>query len=173
MRICFPVACVVAGLAALPVHAQSDSSAQMSFAAAEGDLRVVTRLLDAGFAVNTRWAPHDHFALLKAAEWGHVEVVRLLLARGADPKLKDNAGRTARWWAVNNDHRAVVRILAEAEGIPAAAGQGGAAPTPPAPARAPTVRPAEPPARPPEPARPVPRADAGPELPPPGVTPRD
>jgi hypothetical protein len=171
MRICFRLACVAAALATVPVHAQSGASAQMSFAAAEGDLRAVTRVLDAGFAVNTRWAPNDHFALLKAAEWGHVEVVRFLLSRGADPKLKDNAGRTARWWAVNNDHREVARILTEAEGVPADVGRRVAAPAGP-------VRPAEPvrpvePARPAEPVRPVPRVDAGPELPPAGATPRD
>lgn len=180
MRVRFPlacaVACAVASLAAVDAHAQSNASARMSFAAADGDLRVVTRMLDSGFAVNTQWAPNDHFALLKAAEWGHVAVVRLLLTRGADPKLRDGAGRTARWWAINNDHREVVRILAEAEGIAPDAGRRDTAPTAPtAPARpAEPARPAAERPRAPAPVPPTPPpADAGPALPPAGATPRD
>ena len=33
-------------------------------------------------------------ALLVAAEWGHLRVVKLLLQRGADPAAVDNSGRT-------------------------------------------------------------------------------
>jgi len=34
-------------------------------------------------------------ALMWAADWGHSEIVKLLLDEGADVNAKDNSGRTA------------------------------------------------------------------------------
>lgn len=106
-------------LATSPALAQDSRADAISYSAANGDIPTVTRILDSGFDVNTQWGMFDQFALQKAAEWGQTEMVRLLLSRGADPKLKDSSGRTARDWAKNNQHAEVVRVLREAEGLPA------------------------------------------------------
>ena len=57
-------------------------------------LEVVRYLLDAGAHVDDR-DDRGRTALMIAAEGGHAEVANLLLARGADPSLKDKAGKRA------------------------------------------------------------------------------
>ena len=54
----------------------------------------VQALLDHGVDVNQRYA-NDATALMWAAAYGHVETVKLLLARGADAGATDNRGKTA------------------------------------------------------------------------------
>lgn len=60
----------------------------------EQAVRVVTYLLDDGAHIDDRDA-RGRTALMIAAEGGHAEVAALLLARGADPSLKDKAGKRA------------------------------------------------------------------------------
>jgi ankyrin repeat protein len=51
-------------------------------------------------------------ALFKAAERGNADVVKVLLDRGIDVKVKDTFYQaTAMTWAVDNNHPAVVRLL--------------------------------------------------------------
>jgi ankyrin repeat protein len=57
-------------------------------------VKVVEYLLDAGAHVDDR-DDRGRTALMIAAEGGHAEVAALLLARGADPSLKDKAGKRA------------------------------------------------------------------------------
>jgi ankyrin repeat protein len=57
-------------------------------------LEVVSYLLDAGAHVDDR-DDRGRTALMIAAEGGHAEIANLLLARGADPSLKDKAGKRA------------------------------------------------------------------------------
>ena len=54
----------------------------------KGDLAATTALLDQGADVNAKFR-YGTTALFKAAERGHVEIVKLLLARGADATVKD------------------------------------------------------------------------------------
>ncbi|THU94521.1 ankyrin [Dendrothele bispora CBS 962.96] len=54
-------------------------------------------------------------ALHVAAEEGHLEVVRLLLNRGADPELKDTNGRSAKERARKAGHRQVAALLPPAD----------------------------------------------------------
>jgi uncharacterized protein len=62
---------------------------------AEADaIKVVTYLLDAGAHIDDR-DDRGRTALMIAAEGGHAEIAALLLARGADPALKDKAGKRA------------------------------------------------------------------------------
>ena len=77
----------------------------------KGDLAAVTSLLDQGAEVNAKFR-YGTTALFKAAERGHVEIVKLLLARGADVTVKDTFyGATAMTWALDNDHVEVVTAL--------------------------------------------------------------
>jgi uncharacterized protein len=57
-------------------------------------IKVVSYLLDAGAHINDR-EDRGRTALMIAAEGGHAEIANLLLARGADPSLKDKAGKRA------------------------------------------------------------------------------
>lgn len=57
-------------------------------------IKVVSCLLDAGAQIDDR-DDRGRTALMIAAEGGHAEIANLLLARGADPALKDKAGKRA------------------------------------------------------------------------------
>ena len=57
-------------------------------------IEVVRYLVDAGARIDDRDA-RGRTALMIAAEGGHAEIVALLLARGADQSLKDQAGKRA------------------------------------------------------------------------------
>jgi ankyrin repeat protein len=57
-------------------------------------IEVVTYLLDAGALIDDR-DDRGRTALMIAAEGGHAKLAGLLLARGADPALKDKAGKRA------------------------------------------------------------------------------
>ena len=79
----------------------------------QGDLATVTALLDQGADVNAKFR-YGATALFKAAERGHTEIVKLLLARGADVTVKDTFYQaTAMTWALDNDHVETVRALLE------------------------------------------------------------
>lgn len=101
-------------LAPLTVYAQDAKNAvneQFFEAVKKGDLATVTRLLDQGVDVNTKFR-YGATALFKAAERGHTEVVKLLLARGADATVRDSFyGATAMTWALDSKHVEVVRAL--------------------------------------------------------------
>jgi hypothetical protein len=76
-----------------------------------GDLAATTALLDQGADVNAKFR-YGTTALFKAAERGHVEIVKLLLAHGADATVKDTFyGATAMSWALDGDHLDVVDVL--------------------------------------------------------------
>jgi ankyrin repeat protein len=57
-------------------------------------IKVVSYLLDAGAHIDDRDA-RGRTALMIAAEGGHAEIAAFLLARGADPSLKDKTGKRA------------------------------------------------------------------------------
>ena len=57
-------------------------------------IKVVQYLVDAGARIDNRDA-RGRTALMVAAEGGRAEIVALLLARGADPSLKDEGGKRA------------------------------------------------------------------------------
>jgi ankyrin repeat protein len=57
-------------------------------------IEVVSYLLDAGAHIDDR-DDRGRTSLMIAAEGGHAEIADLLLARGADPSLKDKAGKRA------------------------------------------------------------------------------
>lgn len=73
---------------------------------AAGEATVAT-LLDAGAQVNAE-DNRGRTALMIAAERGHADIVKLLLARGADPKHTDRQGKTARDLAANETVKAAL-----------------------------------------------------------------
>lgn len=107
---------VLSLLTPLAVVAQDPKQAlndQMWEAARKGDVAGVTTALDKGADVNAKFR-YGSTALFKAAERGHTDVVKLLLARGADVSIKDTFySATAMTWALQNDHTEVVRALLE------------------------------------------------------------
>ena len=50
-------------------------------------------------------------ALIVASQKGHTEVVRIMLAAGADPRIANHSGRTALAIAKHHKHPAVVKLL--------------------------------------------------------------
>ncbi len=86
---------------------------QMWEATRRGDATAVAALLDKGADVNAKFR-YGATALFKAADIGNVEVVKVLLAHGADVKVKDTFyGASAMDWALNHKHVEVIRLLLE------------------------------------------------------------
>lgn len=82
-------------------------------AARNGDRARVVQLLDAGVDVNAR-ARYDMTALIFAADKGHLDVVRLLIERGADVNAQDTFYKIrAVDSAANNNHLDVAQYLLE------------------------------------------------------------
>lgn len=90
-------------------------------AARDGDLETVRTLLDAGVPVDAG----NHYqvtALMYAAGWGHADVVRELLGRGADQGHVDNLYQAdAMTWASSRGHVDAVGVLVEAGADPSSA----------------------------------------------------
>lgn len=82
----------------------------ITYAAWNGDVAILRRLLDQGAAVNVRnsdgWT-----ALTDAANNGHAAVVQALLDADADPNARDCDGKTALMAAEWNGHIETVRAL--------------------------------------------------------------
>jgi ankyrin repeat protein len=72
---------------------------------------IVERLLDAGVDPNTA-LPEGETSLMTAARTGGLEVVKLLLERGADVNAREQwKGQTALMWAAAQKHGGVAEIL--------------------------------------------------------------
>ena len=100
-------------LAQNPQNPQQELNDQFWEAVRKGDVAQVTAFLDKGVDVNAKFR-YGQTALFKAAERGHTDVVKLLLARGADVTVKDSFyGATAMTWALENRHIGAVSALLE------------------------------------------------------------
>jgi ankyrin repeat protein len=114
------VLCAVCVLAhAANAQSVSEKADVLSDAARKGDAAAVTQLLDEGVDVNTKFR-YERTALSFAADRGHVEVVKVLLAHKADVTIKDTFyNATPLTWAVTPAmdrtprHTEVVRLLLE------------------------------------------------------------
>jgi hypothetical protein len=79
----------------LPRLRFSDEDERLFRAARHGDVAGVERSLTAGGRVNAAGPVDGKTALFRAAVFGHADVVRALLAHGADPTARGSDGRTA------------------------------------------------------------------------------
>ncbi|KAJ7923464.1 ankyrin repeat protein, partial [Mycena leptocephala] len=84
----------------------------LHFAVKNNDLAMTALLLDHGARMDTRWGCNGvrENALHYACARGALEMVRLLLARGANPERQGHHG-TALGFAVHHRHVDVVRLL--------------------------------------------------------------
>jgi hypothetical protein len=103
-------AILIAALMQQPAPASAEA---LFDAARRGDRARVAQLLDAGVDVNAK-ARYDVTALVFAADKGHMDVVRLLVERGADVNVQDTFYKSrAIDMALANDHFDVARYLLE------------------------------------------------------------
>ncbi len=95
---------------------ETPTAAPLWDAASEGDAARVAALLDAGAEIDqhNRGAGGIPTPLIAAAFCGHTEVVRLLLARGADVHAVNSQGRSALVQAADQGHAEIVLLLAHA-----------------------------------------------------------
>jgi hypothetical protein len=112
-----PPASTAAPAPATPADPRADALWE---AARKGDASGVKQLLDAGVDVNAKFR-YGATALSYACDRGHLEVVRVLLERGADPNVKDTFyGATPLSWASSPaqtrkpEHATIVGLLLKA-----------------------------------------------------------
>jgi ankyrin repeat protein len=82
-------------------------------AAQGGDAKAVRQLLDSGVPVDVRDVESGATALMAAAGVGKLDVVSLLLERGADPNARTLAGFSALMFASGFGHLPVATLLIE------------------------------------------------------------
>ncbi len=85
-------------------------------AAGTGDMKTVLEMLDQGVDINVHAPFGGPTALIVAARFGHVAIVEVLLARGAEVNAEDNYGQTALYFAKKNSKTRVIELLEAAGG---------------------------------------------------------
>jgi uncharacterized protein len=89
-------------------------STPLELAAENGSPAIVDALLQAGADAKSA-TPEGETVLMTASRTGNVEVMRMLLARGADPNAQERwFGESALMWAAAQNHADAVRLLLEA-----------------------------------------------------------
>ncbi len=86
----------------------------MHWAADRNQTEAAKLLVDAGATVDAQ-NKDGMTALMIAASHGNIELVRMLLAKGANPAKPDYTGRDAVGWAAEGHRPAVVDALKRAE----------------------------------------------------------
>jgi ankyrin repeat protein len=72
---------------------------------------IVESLIDHGADINYCCDPNNNTALMGAVSEGHQEITTLLLSKGAEPDLKNEAGRTALMNAAMQGRNEMVKLL--------------------------------------------------------------
>ncbi|MGK5642537.1 ankyrin repeat domain-containing protein [Streptomyces sp. URMC 126] len=105
-----------------PDAPDADGVTALYVAAVDGATDLVRRLLEAGASpdAESAWPGAEGTPLCAAACWGHIGAVRLLLAHGADPNLRedDGAGWAPLDWAVHGGHEETAEVLRAAGARP-------------------------------------------------------
>lgn len=98
-----------------PEHAPVFSFGPLQDAADEGNLAKVKDLVESGkVSVNARGSS-GWTALMLASRRGHIDIVRYLLQKGADPRLQNMHHQTAKEWAESGHFIDIVSLLEDAE----------------------------------------------------------
>lgn len=93
------------------VAGAQDLSEEFFAAARKGDAAAVKAFLDKGVNVNSK-TRYGATALSYACDKGHVEVVKLLIERGADVNSRDTFyGEVPLGWALSKGHAEIVKLL--------------------------------------------------------------
>lgn len=93
------------------VAGAQDLNEEFFAAARKGDAAAVKAYLDKGVDVNAK-TRYGATALSYACDKGHVEVVKLLIERGADLNVRDTFyGEVPIGWALSRDHAEIVKLL--------------------------------------------------------------
>lgn len=87
---------------------------QLLEAAGMGDTAIVQALVDTAVDINVKDRTFGYTPLIVAARQGHIDIVQILLERGADVEATDNYGSTALYWAKKNQREEIVQLLLEA-----------------------------------------------------------
>lgn len=98
---------------ALPVLLSGCASTVLLHASADGDTQLAITQLAKGASPNSTVPVLGTPAIVLASAEGHVEIVRALIARGADVNAEDFAGWTALHAAARNGHKEIVSVLLE------------------------------------------------------------
>eukprot|EP00160_Parvularia_atlantis_P002280 Unigene11876_Nuclearia_a/m.36164 Unigene11876_Nuclearia_a/g.36164 ORF Unigene11876_Nuclearia_a/g.36164 Unigene11876_Nuclearia_a/m.36164 type:complete len:685 (+) Unigene11876_Nuclearia_a:123-2177(+) len=109
-----PINVALAGTAALSAHHGSPDDRlprPLHSAAASNNVALVTEILNEGVIHVDKRNKHSRTALMGAAFFGHADMVRRLIARGADVDTRCNEGATALIYAAMGARRNVVEIL--------------------------------------------------------------
>jgi ankyrin repeat protein len=94
-----------------PALREAEGTRALDWAAQNGHLDVVECLLAHRPELLDMPGLDERTALMAAAARGHVELLRRLLARGADPSLRKKEGTRALDWAAQEGHQEVVSVL--------------------------------------------------------------
>ncbi len=84
----------------------------LHYAAKNGDIKEIKRLVDSGWDVNQEDA-YSSRPLFVATKYGHVEAVKYFIAKGADVHDDGYTGETALHEAIYKKHYDVARVLVE------------------------------------------------------------
>ena len=88
------------------------SDTPLHAASSDGHYEVVEYLLQAGALATVNAKSKDGWtATWKGARGGHLEVVRILVSKGADTNIADNEGLTPLYVAAESGHLQVVQVL--------------------------------------------------------------
>ncbi len=95
-----------------------EESLRWLFYAFDGNFENIKKLIDAGIDVNIQDNNWGDTALIRAASYGHTEIVQVLLAvPGIEVNIQDNSGDTALMGAAFGGHTEIVRVLLKAPDI--------------------------------------------------------
>merc|ERR1719239_951087 len=92
-----------------PLNTNGDE--ELCSAVFTNNLKEVKTKLDQGVPLDRRYGDDDVTCLMEAAERGHTKMVSLLIQHGADVRLTNKQGYTARQLAEARGQRGVVRML--------------------------------------------------------------
>lgn len=94
-----------------PNHCAHDGTFPLYHAAANGHEEIIRLLMDNKARINLQTVDIKWTALMAATYWGHLSTVQLLVAYGADLRLRNSEHKTALHLAVQMGHEPLIEYL--------------------------------------------------------------